>query len=109
MGYYTDYVVRAENVYNPATNAFISDFLKNAWGGFYGSEGSWSIGETTWYKHEKDLLNLSSQPEAKDILFKVDGEGEESGDVWVKYFKNGKMVRYELTVTWPEFSEDDLK
>lgn len=109
MGYYTDYVINAKDVYNPSVMDFISSFLKDAWGEFYSDENTWHMEETKWYNHEKDMLKLSKQPEVKDVLFKVDGDGEEKEDIWVKYFKNGKMVEYRPEVIWPKFSEDDLK
>lgn len=42
-----------------------------------------------WYEHEDDMKRLSK--EFPEVVFQLNGEGEESGDVWVKYFKNGKM------------------
>src|SRR5881394_2305568 len=56
--------------------------------------GKWSIQQnleesTKWYDHEADMKALSA--EFPKVLFTLRGEGEESGDVWVKYFKNGKM------------------
>lgn len=109
MGYYTNYVVRAKNIYNPATEDFISNFLETAYYPFHQRGDTWSIDESKWYDCHKDMLRLSKRPEVKDVLFEVFGEGEDRDDSWVAYFKNGKMVKYKPTVTWPEFSEDDLK
>ena len=43
-----------------------------------------------WYDHETDLNLLSVQ--MPDVVFTLSGEGEEAGDIWMKYFKNGEMV-----------------
>lgn len=109
MGYYTNYVVKAKDIFNPATHDFISEFLERAYYPFYQRGDTWSIDEEKWYNWREDMLRLSKQPEAKDVLFKVSGEGEDRNDSWIAYFKNGKTVKYEPTVVWPEFSEDDLK
>jgi len=43
-----------------------------------------------WYDHEEDMLKISARfPEVEWVL---DGEGEESGDIWRKTFKNGAML-----------------
>jgi hypothetical protein len=42
-----------------------------------------------WYEHEDDMKKLSG--EMRGVLFILNGVGEEHGDEWVKYFKNGKM------------------
>lgn len=51
--------------------------------------GSSSGKEARWYRHEEELLIFSQQH--PNILFTLHGEGEESGDVWNKYFLNGKV------------------
>lgn len=109
MGYYTNYVVEANNIFNPAIHDFISEFLKRAYYPFYQRGDTWSIDETKWYNCHKDMLQLSKQPEVKDVLFRVSGEGEDRKDSWVAYFKNGKMVVYRPTVVWPKFTENDLE
>ena len=51
---------------------------------------------TKWYENESDMRKISQL--IPDVLFLLEGEGEESGDIWKKYFMNGKMqnVKQEL-------------
>jgi hypothetical protein len=51
-----------------------------------------------WYDHEDDLKALSMLH--KGIIFILKGEGEESGDIWIKYFLNGKVQEARATVTF---------
>lgn len=54
--------------------------------------------ETKWYNHETDLLSLSVF--FPDVLFTLRGEGEESGDLWVKYFLGGKVEESRTQITF---------
>ena len=54
-----------------------------------------SHGETCelgkWYRHEGDMRAFSKMhPEA---IFKLEGDGEDRGDVWQEFYQNGKMQR----------------
>lgn len=60
-----------------------------------------------WYNHEQDLLKLSLMyPE--DII-EVSGVGEESGDIWIKYFKNGKVQVCNAIISFDSFDEGKLQ
>lgn len=59
-----------------------------------------------WYNHEDDMLRLSR--EFPDVLFELTGEGEGAGDLWRKYFKNGKVQRCPAIITYEAFDESKL-
>lgn len=60
-----------------------------------------------WYDHEVQLKAFSKKH--PEVLFKLKGEGEESGNLWIKYFKNGKMQVAEAKIIFEEYNESKLK
>lgn len=81
----------------------------------YEFEDGFTIGELLennledmrWYEHEKDMVKLSSL--FPEYLFTLDGEGEESADIWRKFFKNNKTYSWYLDYELPEFDENKLQ
>lgn len=60
-----------------------------------------------WYDHNEDMLRVSKR--FPDLLFKLHGEGEESGDFWNTYYKDGKMQHCPVKITYEPFNPDELK
>lgn len=60
-----------------------------------------------WYDHEEDMRNFSKK--FPDVLFILDGTGEESGDIWKKYFKNGLMQHVIPKLKFPPYNPVRLK
>ena len=59
-----------------------------------------------WYDYDEEMLELSKQfPETVFCLY---GDGEESMDVWYKYYKNGKSQYCPAKVTFDEYDESKL-
>lgn len=82
MGYYTRYEL-AIGTDDPELEAKIRAEV-------IAESGYGAIDQDTikWYGHDEDLIKVSKN--YPDVLFTLDGEGEESGDVWRKYYKNGE-------------------
>lgn len=57
--------------------------------------------QTKWYDYAKDMIEVSLK--YPEIIFEISGEGEESGDIWRHYFKNGRDKRICPEMVWPVF------
>jgi hypothetical protein len=60
-----------------------------------------------WYTWEADMRKISKQ--FPNTIFLIEGEGEDSGDIWKAYFLNGKMQKAEAKITFEPFDEQKLK
>lgn len=59
-----------------------------------------------WYEHEKHIANVSAVYPL--VLFKLHGEGEETGDLWNKYFLGGKVQVCKAHITYDAFDPAKL-
>ena len=59
-----------------------------------------------WYAWKNDMIALSSQ--FPSTLFVLEGDGEESGDIWKAYFQGGKCQVAEARITFDEFDPEKL-
>lgn len=64
-------------------------------------------GSMTFYYHEEPMRALSKRH--PDVICILSGEGEEAGDIWKKYFKNGKMQECRARIEFDEYDEDLLE
>ncbi len=65
-----------------------------------------TIRSISWSDHEDDLLSISRK--YPDILFTLSGEGEDKGDLWKKYFKNGLVQTTHAEIIYESFDENKL-
>lgn len=81
----------------------VEDYLNDEY--FYDFE-LYSDGATKWYHYNEEMIELSKQfPETVFYLF---GEGEENGDLWYTYYKNGKSQYCPATITYETYDESKL-
>jgi len=59
-----------------------------------------------WYDHNKDMIRISKK--YSNTLFQLDGAGEESDDLWRKYFLNGNMQEVQVEVVYGKFDINKL-
>lgn len=102
MGYYTEYTISAVNA--PEREDEFQDALE-AITGFH-MDFDWND-RCKWYSHQEHMKELSLL--YPDVLFKLEGEGEESGDLWIMYFQNGKQQICRATITYEDFDESKLE
>lgn len=88
MGYYTYYDLSIDEGSNEEQAKAESDInaLKGAnsfiWEAYH--EGV----HAKWYDHDEEIIEFSKLH--PNIVFSLEGDGEETGDQWFKYYKNGK-------------------
>ena len=107
MGYYTSFEIKTMDEVSDIVKAAISHEIEayhlpdyNEWMGGWACYGK-------WYDHEEDLKELSLK--FPDVVFEVYGDGEESDDLWYKYFKNGRMQYCPCHFEFDPYDESKLE
>ena len=59
-----------------------------------------------WYEHDEEMRELSKQ--FPEIVFRLHGIGEENGDEWYCYYKNGKKQICPAIITFDDYDENKL-
>lgn len=88
MGYYTYYNLLDTRPEIESVPGLSEKVEQLAGGGVMEGDGS-TEERATWYEHEEDMESLSE--ESPTVLFILEGEGENNGDAWIKYFQYGKL------------------
>ena len=108
MGYYTKFELHAYGVESksPISEEREEEIAAKLWEITSGSERYTPrnfedcFGDTMkWYHHEEDMTTLSK--EYPNILFVLEGIGEEFPDAWRKWFYNGTVEASYAEVVYP--------
>ena len=59
-----------------------------------------------WYQHDDDMKKLSEK--FPNVIFTLEGTGEEPGDQWKKYYFDGKVQEAKAIITFDEFDKNKL-
>ncbi len=92
MGYYTEFAIQTKpEVDNLQGLVESEEDIPDG----HVIDGTWYNCESVkWYDHEEDMKHLSKT--APGILFALRGFGENAGDEWIEFFKDGKMTAINL-------------
>jgi len=103
MGYITRYELSVKN----GNTDLISKFVTENDNASYALDENGDSNESCkWYDHEKELKAFSLKH--PDALFELKGEGEESGDIWIKYIRNGKCQTCKAKLLFEDYDESKL-
>lgn len=108
MGYYTRYEVEAMNDSMELDMATMGEDMpiEELIGTYTGGYSNPFEESCKWYDHMVDMDRFSK--DFPNVTFKLTGTGEESGDMWVAYFRNGKSYKEKAKITYDPFSESKL-
>lgn len=74
--------------------------------GYAMEEDGGAAQEMKWYDYKTDIAEFTKK--YPDWLFTLQGEGEESGDLWKCYFVNGKVQVSVPRIVYDEFDPTQL-
>lgn len=104
MGYYTCYTLKIINGSEDLIEEFRNQFDSARYAiDEFGNTNQ----ECKWYSSNEELIKFSlNHP---DVLFKLSGVGEDSGDIWDLYVKNGKSQLCVAEIVLAPFDPEKLK
>lgn len=60
-----------------------------------------------WRNRDEDMISLSK--EYPDVLFILDGNGDDADDIWRAYYQNGKYKYSKADIIYKPFNELEWK
>jgi len=103
MGYYTSYNLSMIEGDEKLINEF-RDFSENA--KYAIDEDGECQDSCKWYTSNEELIKFSKTK--PDAIFMLSGEGEENGDAWRLYVKDGHSQECRAEMIYPEFDRGKL-
>lgn len=103
MGYYTNFQLEITPAVENDLQFF--DEFRELTG--YNWQRDYEMYDVKWYRWKDDMRDISKR--YPDRLFQLDGQGEESDDLWRAFFKNGKSQICKARIVFDDFNEADLK
>ena len=114
MGYYTTFELRVQNKEQDTPenvqaiqDAIIEQESDNRHVFDNDGQSVWSDGGIKWYEYTEHLIEISKK--LPNLVIQVDGEGEEVGDIWRAFWKDGLVQEVKRTVIVEDFDEKKLK
>lgn len=102
MGYYTEFNLKTMSKNMAPVREFCSSINR------YGLDIDGDTSESMkWYEHEDEIGKFSKKYPIE--IFVLTGKGENEGDHWVKYFKNGQVHKGTVTIVLSPFKESELE
>jgi len=102
MGYYTYHQLTtsdADEVDVHGDKLHRQDMHKGEIGALTGYGPNLWQDSAKWYDCDEDMCHYSQR--YPDVVFTLDGDGEEPGDILTKWFKNGRMQSWSLQINPP--------
>lgn len=95
MGYYTYHKVSCDKpgILEEAINKLVARTG-------YSTDDFDSADGIKWYSETDDMQELSLM--YPGVTFRVDGDGEESCDIWVHWYRDGEMREWKLDYSIPD-------
>jgi hypothetical protein len=106
MGYHTYYNV---NLIPDDRRMEIIEDLRNTY-----ESARWGLDEhgycnqdMSWYSWNEDIRKFSEK--YPDVLFVVDGEGDDTEDLWISYFQNGKNQHVQARIIYDPYDPEMME
>lgn len=107
MGYYTAYSLDVSGASIEQMDRIVDFLSKRKIIGYALNDNLECYDTVKWYDHNTDMLELSI--EIPDLLFCLHGEGEDTEDLWNKYYKNGRMQECYAEIVYPGYDPRKLR
>lgn len=99
MGYYTDFQLRVDK-------GEIPEEIRKIWENEYYYDPQYIAFNAKWYDYDEEMLKISL--ENPDVLYTLEGKGEEFDDLWINYYKSGKSQHTRAQIIYEEFDENKM-
>lgn len=102
MGYETTFILEADFSKVPSEQLELTQLKVEK--ALYANDYQIRLSESfsgKWYDHHDDMLKISSQ--FPEVLFMLEGNGEENDDIWESEYLNGKHRIRHVELSFPEW------